>query len=114
MTYVEVDTNLSMNIEYSRKLAYDHSIKADEIQEAVVSNSENRAFGMKYNIIGNAASPYQFYLTDSLNHFLRGALYFNAKPNYDSLRPSLEYIVQDIDHMIETVIWTAKKDSIVP
>lgn len=114
MTYVAVDTNLSMNIEYSRKLAYDHSIKADEIQEAVVSNEKNRAFGMKYNIIGNAASPYQFYLTDSLNHFLRGALYFNAKPNYDSLRPSLEYIIHDIDHMIETVIWTGKKDSISP
>ena len=111
LTYIPVDTNLSMNIEYSRKLAYDHSIKADEIQEAVIGNTENRAFGMKYNIVGNAASPYQFYVTDSTDHFLRGALYFNSPPNYDSLKPSLDYIVEDIDKMITTVRWIVPADT---
>lgn len=111
LTYVPVDTNLDMNVEYSRKLVYDHSIKADEIQEAVVRYPENRAYGMKYNIVGNAASPYQFYVTDSVDHFLRGALYFNARPNYDSLKPSLEYVLEDIDHLIETVSWGEKVDS---
>ena len=105
LTYIPVDTNLAMNIEYSRKLVYDHSIKADEIQEAYVEDPNTGTFGMKYNIVGNAASPYQFYLTDSLNHFIRGALYFNVAPNYDSLKPSLDYVVHDIDHLIETVQW---------
>ncbi|MEX1003642.1 MAG: gliding motility lipoprotein GldD [Crocinitomicaceae bacterium] len=105
LTYLPVDTNLNMNIEYSRKLVYDHSIKADEIKEAQIRNPENKAYGMKYNIVGNAASPYQFYVTDSIHHFLRGALYFNVRPNYDSLKPSLEYIVKDIDNLIETVEW---------
>lgn len=111
LTYVPLDTNLNMSIEYSRKLVYDHSIKADEIQEAVVANQDNKAYGMKYNIVGNAASPYQFYVTDSVNHFLRGALYFNAKPNYDSLKPTLTYVLEDVDHLIETVKWTNTGDS---
>ena len=105
LTYIPVDTNLAMNIEYSQKLVYDHSIKADEIQEGMVMLPEQDVYGMKYNIVGNAASPYQFYVTDSVNHFLRGALYFNVAPNYDSLKPSLDYIVKDIDQMIESVYW---------
>ncbi|UKN03816.1 gliding motility lipoprotein GldD [Paracrocinitomix mangrovi] len=108
LTYIPVDTNLLMNIEYSQKLVYDHSIKADEIMEARVINDENKAYGMKYNIVGNAASPYQFYVTDSSTHFLRGALYFNAAPNYDSLKPSLEYVLEDVDKMIETVKWNSE------
>jgi gliding motility-associated lipoprotein GldD len=105
LTYIPVDTNLTMNIEYSRKLVYDHSIKADEIKEAVVQHPESKVYGMRYRIVGNAASPYQFYVTDSVNHFLRGALYFNVAPNYDSLKPSLEYVLEDIEHLIETVNW---------
>ncbi|MBD3636091.1 MAG: gliding motility lipoprotein GldD [Crocinitomicaceae bacterium] len=111
LTYIPVDTNLNMNIEYSRKLVYDHSIKADEIQEALIQNPQNRAYGMKYNIVGNAASPYQFYVTDSTEHFIRGALYFNVTPNYDSLKPSLDYIVEDIDHLIETVAWSSPTEN---
>lgn len=111
LTYIPVDTNLNMNIEYSRKLVYDHSIKADEILEATVRQNENRVFGTKYNIIGDAASPYQFYVTDSIQHFLRGALYFNVKPNYDSIKPSLDYILEDVDHMIETVKWVDDKQT---
>lgn len=105
LTYLPVDTNLNMNIEYSRKLAYDHSIKADAIAETQIVNSLEKAYGLKYDIQGNAASPYQFYMTDSANHFLRGALYFNVKPNYDSIRTSLSYIVEDLDHLLETVQW---------
>jgi len=105
LTYIPIDTNLMMNIEFSRGLVYDHSVKADAIEEKQVQYAENEAYGLMYNIKGNAASPYQFYLTDSTNHFLRGALYFNVKPNYDSIRTSLEYIVEDIDHIVETVKW---------
>jgi gliding motility-associated lipoprotein GldD len=105
LTYVKVDTNLMYNIEYSRKLAYDHSIKADAIEEAVIKNSKNKTYGVQYKIIGNAASNYQFYVTDSTNNFLRGALYFNCPPNYDSLQPTLEFIIDDFDHMIKTISW---------
>jgi len=105
ITYLPVDTNLVYNVEYSRKLAYEHNIRADAIEESVVKDPERKVYGLKYNIKGDAASQYQFYLTDSVSNFLRGALYFNSAPNYDSLRPSLEYVVQDIDHIIETLEW---------
>lgn len=105
LTYLPIDTNLMMNIEYSRKLVYDHSIKADAIDEIPIRDRARKAYGLKYNIKGNAASPYQFYVTDSAQHFLRGALYFNVKPNYDSIRTSLEYITEDIDYLLETVQW---------
>lgn len=106
LTYIPLDTtSLAVHIEKSRKFVYDHSIRADAIEEQIVQDDSRRAYGLKYNIVGDAASQYQFYMTDSINHFLRGALYFNTKPNYDSLRPSLSYIVEDIDHLIETLNW---------
>jgi gliding motility-associated lipoprotein GldD len=105
LTYQAIDSNLLMNIEYSRKLAYDHSIKADAIEEIAMIDPRRRAYGLKYNLKGDAASPYQFYVTDSTKHFLRGALYFNVKPNYDSVRTSLEYITEDLDNILETVRW---------
>ncbi len=60
LTYQAIDTNLFMNIEYSRKLVYDHSIKADAIEEKQMVDPSRKAYGLKYNIIGDAASPYQF------------------------------------------------------
>ena len=52
-----------------------------------------------------AASPFQFYLTDSVDHFVRGALYFNVVPNNDSLAPVIDYLKDDMRHMIETFEW---------
>ncbi len=105
LTYIKLDTNLMYNIEYSRKLAYDHSVKADAIEEPAFINAENNTSGIQYKIIGNAASNYQFYATDSTDNFLRGALYFNCRPNYDSLRPTLNFILEDLDHLIQTIRW---------
>lgn len=105
LTYIPIDTNLIMNTEFARKLVYDHSIKADAIEEEFLNDPKRHAYGVKYDIKGDAASPYQFYITDSTSHFLRGALYFNVKPNYDSIRTSLLYIVEDLDNMLETVTW---------
>jgi gliding motility-associated lipoprotein GldD len=55
-----------------------------------------------------AASPFQFYLTDSTKNFVRGALYFNTVPNNDSLAPVIDFLKQDIIHMIETFRWKDK------
>ena len=111
LTYVPLDSNLMMNIELSRRLAYEHSGFADAIEEAVYMDPISHVYGLRYNIIGNAASPYQFYMTDSVNHFLRGALYFNTAPNYDSIKPSLDYVVKDIDYLIETIHWVDHPDT---
>lgn len=83
----------------------EHAIKADEISERVYINDERRVYGMFYEVGGNAASQSQFYVTDSINHFLTGSLYFYAKPNYDSILPAAHYLKTDIQHIMETVEW---------
>ncbi len=92
--------------EDSRKLAMKHIPKASNIEQITFSNPANRVFGLIYNIKGlGAASPYQFYVTDSTRHFLRGALYFDAVPNSDSLMPVIDFVKKDIDHLINTLRW---------
>lgn len=86
-------------------LTFKHTIKAEYIDEQAINRSDGLR-GLIYHIGGNAASSIQFYLTDSSNHFLRGALYFGSTPNADSLRPIIEFINADIQHMINTFQWT--------
>ncbi len=98
--------DLNLYFEDSRTFANKQIPKANAIRENVVVNPEADVYGLTYEVQGtNAASTYQFYLTDSLNHFLRGALYFNFHPNNDSLAPVISFIKEDIEHMIETLEW---------
>ncbi len=92
-------------MEETHSLAYKHSIKADAIQEQVFMNPEKKVYGLIYKIEGNAASPMQFFLTDSTNHFLRGALYIREVPNIDSIKPVIDFLEIDIIRLIETTNW---------
>ena len=105
ISYKDVNDNLSQILEDSRKLAYKHSIKADAIHEQVFIKPERKVYGILYEIEGNAASSVQFFLTDSTKHYLRGALYFNAEPNKDSLAPIIKFIKDDIIVLIESFEW---------
>jgi gliding motility-associated lipoprotein GldD len=105
LSYKPVKGDLSKYIEDSRTLVYKHTIKADDILEHPFLDNENKVFGVLYEIKGNAASPFQFFATDSLKHFLRGSLYFNVYPNKDSLAPVFDFIHEDIMHLIETIKW---------
>ena len=92
-------------MEESRRLAYKHSIKANAIDEKVYENERIHTFGILYNIEGNAASPMQFFITDSVQHFLRGALYIREVPNIDSLKPVIDFLEPDLIQLIETTHW---------
>lgn len=105
LSYKPVNNNLSQYIEDSRTLVYKHTIKADAISEQVFINPSKKVYGILYEIKGNAASPYQFFATDSIHHFLRGSLYFNVYPNKDSLAPVFDFIKPDIVKLIETLEW---------
>jgi len=103
---VEKPTDLHLFFEDSRTFANKQIPKATAIYENPVIKPERDIYGLSYQIKGSgAASTYQFYLTDSANHFLRGALYFNFRPNNDSLAPVIDFIIDDIDHLIETLEW---------
>ena len=92
-------------MEETRKLAYKHSIKADAIDEQIFMNPAKKVYGTIYRIKGNAASPFQFFLTDSSKHFLRGAFYIREVPNLDSIKPVIDFFEPDIIRLIETTTW---------
>ncbi|MCJ0741588.1 gliding motility lipoprotein GldD [Pedobacter montanisoli] len=91
--------------ENARVLAMKHTIKADLIDQKRINYPDKKVYGIYYSIEGNTASSVQFFLTDSLHHYLRGALYFNERPQYDSIQPVINFIKQDIDKMIATFKW---------
>ncbi len=67
-----------------------------------------RVFGTLFELKGNVATNYQFYLTDSTENFLRGEVLLNCVPNYDSLRNVLAYIKEDLEVMMNTFEWKKK------
>ena len=92
--------------EDARTLALKHMPKASGIRQIAISDPNRSVYGLVYEINGmSAASPYQFYLTDSTRHFLRGSLYFDAIPNNDSLAPVIDYVKTDLQHLFETISW---------
>lgn len=106
LTYRDVTKNdLRSLLLDAQNITQSHTIKADEIAADLYENKEHRAFGMFYEVGGNAASQSQFYVTDSINHFLNGSLYFYAKPNYDSILPAADYLKNDIKKIMESVRW---------
>jgi gliding motility-associated lipoprotein GldD len=105
ISYFDISNNLPKLLEDCRTLAYKHDIKADAIHEVLYVDSARKVYGMVYEIKGDAASPLQFYLTDSIKHFLRASLYFNVRPNKDSLAPVIDFINKDAKHLIETLKW---------
>ena len=106
LTYQPVNKdNLDSLLRDAQNLTQKHTIKADEILPKEFLNPENKVYGMLYEIGGDAASQSQFYLTDSLNHFVSGSLYFYAKPNYDSIYPASEYLKNDIKRLMESLKW---------
>jgi gliding motility-associated lipoprotein GldD len=97
--------NLAEIAEESRKLVYLHVVKADAIQEKSFTNPDQNVYALVYEVKGNVASPVQFVITDSVESFFRGALYFGNIPNQDSIAPVLEYINEDIHVLIDSFRW---------
>ena len=81
-----------------------HSIKASYINDSIMNISDN-VHGSFFSVQGDVATASQFFLTDSTKNFIRGALYFDATPNEDSLRPVSQFLVEDMKHLISTFRW---------
>lgn len=105
ISYKDAENRLDSLVEDSRALAYKHALKADAISERFYSNPEANVYGILYNLKGNTASSWQFFATDSVNHFLRGALYFSVSPNKDSLAPAIDFFGDDLIKLMETIEW---------
>ncbi|NQX86246.1 MAG: gliding motility lipoprotein GldD [Flavobacteriaceae bacterium] len=105
ITYKAVKDDIKVYLLDAQNLTQKHTQKADAISGERFVDEEHKVYGMFYDVGGNAASQSQFYATDSINHFVTGALYFNVKPNYDSILPAANYLKEDIRRIMETIRW---------
>jgi gliding motility-associated lipoprotein GldD len=81
-----------------------HTYKASAIEPEAFTTPNNIS-GVYFSLKGNTATANQFFATDSVKHFLRGALYFDATPNQDSLQPVNDFLRKDLEHLINTLQW---------
>lgn len=105
LTWSPVGDDLPQLIEDAHAFKNTHQSKAGGIRSARVIRPEDRVFGTMFNVEGDVASPFVFYLTDSTDNFLYGAVYFDTPPNADSLAPVTERVRADMQHLAATLQW---------
>jgi gliding motility-associated lipoprotein GldD len=105
LSVIQMDTSLAQYINYAIDKVGEHKIKATAIHDSTIIRKEDNVFGTFFELQGNVASPFQFYLTDSTNRFYSGVVYFNSRPNYDSILPSLNFLKKDLIKLVETIEW---------
>lgn len=108
LTYKDIEGNkelLNELEEQSRKYVYEHTIKAQDIVPKIMDDSARHMFITTYNLEGETATSFRFYATDNQNHFLDGAFYFNHRTNLDSITPVQQFLMKDIEKMLNTLKW---------
>jgi gliding motility-associated lipoprotein GldD len=113
LTYKAVNGDrgrLETLLEDSYQLTANHQIKASSIDEAVVGTPSGKR-ALVAELTGEVPSQFQFYITDSTRHFLRGALYFRTATANDSLAPVIEYIKADMIHLLNTLEWLEEREN---
>lgn len=107
MSYVPIENRKQFDglINDAFKMADKHNIKASSRQESVISEPNRKLHGLIFEIDGPVATPLQFFVTDSTEHFLRASLYFKAAVNRDSIAPVYEYLREDVYGMVEEMAW---------
>ncbi len=108
MSYKEIGKNSFDKLkDDAYKMSYKHTYKATSIEDSVIKTPSG-VTGIFFTVGGNAATAKQFFVSDSVKHFLRGALYFNTSPNEDSLGIVNQFIQEDMKHLINTLQWKNK------
>jgi gliding motility-associated lipoprotein GldD len=105
MHYWKIEKPLSYYINTANDEVDRHKIKATSIDDKRILRTNDRVFGTFFQLHGDVATPFQYYLTDSINQFVYCEVLFNSTPNYDSLKPSIDYLSKDIEQMINTFKW---------
>jgi gliding motility-associated lipoprotein GldD len=104
-SFIPMKEPLSTYVNFSNDKVDEHKLKATAIEDEQIIRSKDNVFGTFFELQGDVASPFQFYLTDSTDNFVSGVIYFNNRPNYDSLRPTLDYLKIDLMQMMKTFKW---------
>lgn len=104
-SYMPVQHNLKQLIDDSEEFVYSHTVKASAIPEQAYDDPINHVYGVYYELEGNTATPVQFWVTDSTQHFFRASVYIDCIPNQDSLAPVINYLKTDCRTLIESIRW---------
>lgn len=104
----DVESKLAKYTEDSRELVNKHMVKAQDIDEYLIESEKDNVYGIVFDFKGSTATNYQFFLTDSTNHYIHGSMYFEFSPNPDSITPVEHYIKKDIEHLINTFKWKSR------
>jgi gliding motility-associated lipoprotein GldD len=104
-SYKPVRNNLRTLSRDAQEFLYSHSTVASAIPAQEYANDGCSVYGLYFELYGNTATPIQFYLTDSVEHFFRASVYCNTIPNQDSLAPIHEYLRQDARMIMESMVW---------
>ena len=107
VTYKKINKDRKLLREYFEDayvLTAKHQIKASAIEETIVKTPGGKT-AVVAELEGEVPSQFQFTMTDSTYHFLRGAVYFNVKVQNESLKPAIEYVKKDAMHLINTLRW---------
>lgn len=104
-SYKPIHNNLRTLARDAKEFLFSHSTIASAIPAQEFAHPEHRVYGVYYELHGNTASPIQFVLTDSTEHFFRASVYCNTIPNQDSLAPIYDYIRHDVRTLMESIQW---------
>lgn len=85
-------------------LTMKHNVKAYDIQENLIQIKHGQVASVT-ELSGEVPTQFQFFTTDTTDHFFRGALYFNTALKNDSLAPVIDYIKKDIIEMLNSLEW---------
>lgn len=105
MTWRSIQGDLPELVHDAHEFKAKHESMATRIKAEEVLRGDDRVFGSLFFVDGNVASPMVFYLTDSTSNFLYGALYFDVRPNSDSLAPVTGRIRADLRRFAHTLRW---------
>jgi gliding motility-associated lipoprotein GldD len=104
-SFIQMKEPLSSYVNFANDKVDEHKLKATAINDQTIIHPEHNVYGAFFELQGDVASPFQFYLTDSTSKFASGVVYFNSKPNYDSLKPTLDYLKMDLLKLMNTFEW---------
>ena len=107
ISYKEIGTKHQVDslVKDAFTMAYKKHVDISTGIKDSLMRTPNGVEGIYFSLGGNTATANQFFLTDSTKHFLRGALYFDATPNEDSLSIVNSFLREDLKHLINTLKW---------
>ncbi len=104
-SYLPVTRQAFPEIDRESRALLLRQVRQATVAEKAYSHPEANVYATLFEVSGEAPSPIQFIVTDSVKHFFRGALYYEQYGNADSIAPVTRYLQTDIRELIQSFYW---------